>query len=124
MKVFIVDDEPIVARALKRAFMAAGHEVAVASSGDEALLMWSDVKPDLVLLDVFMPGFTGPQVLQKCRDENKLGKEKVVLMTAHSTVKTREQALQLGAHDFIQKPFEDIFKLVERLTSMVNKVDG
>ena len=121
MKIFIVDDEPIVSRALTRAFVSAGHDVTTAASGDEAIALWTGVKPDLVLLDVFMPGFSGPQVLQKLKEENKLGKETIVLMTAHSTVKSREQALNVGAHEFVQKPFENVFKLVEDLTRLVQK---
>jgi CheY-like chemotaxis protein len=121
MKVFVVDDEPIVSRALQRAFTSQGHEVVIASSGDEAVEVWEQVKPDLVLLDVFMPGFTGPQVLQKLKNEGKLKSEYIVLMTAHSTVKSREQALQLGANDFVQKPFDNVFKLVEDLSRTVGK---
>jgi CheY-like chemotaxis protein len=124
VKVFIIDDEPIVSRALQRAFAAKGHDVVIASSGDEAVEMWERVHPDLVLLDVFMPGFTGPQVLQKLKKEGKIKSEYIVLMTAHSTVKSREQALQLGAHDFVQKPFDNVIKLVEDLTGTVGKHGG
>ena len=124
MNILVVDDEPIVGRALQRAFSNAGHSVKIAASGDEALEIWPQQSFDLVLLDVFMPGFTGPQVLAKLKEQKLLGREMVVLMTAHSTVKSRQEALQLGAHEFVQKPFDNILKLVDDLTKLVKKHGG
>ena len=65
MKILVVDDEPIVARALSRAFVAKGHEVTVAHSGEEGLEKWIENSPDAVMLDVVMPGLTGPQVIEE-----------------------------------------------------------
>ena len=125
MKVLVVDDEIIVARALRRAFESRGHEVTVAHTGEEGLEKWCESSPDAVLLDVVMPGLTGPQVIEEYKKRSRLDGNvclaQVILMTAHSGIKGREPALELGAHDFIQKPFEDVFVLVERIEKLVQK---
>ena len=122
MKLLVVDDEMIVARALSRAFTSRGHEVTVAHSGEEGLEKWQTLDPDAVLLDVVMPGLTGPQVIEefKKKSDNK-PRAQVVLMTAHSGVKGRDAALELGADEFIQKPFEDVFKLITQVEDLVRK---
>jgi DNA-binding response OmpR family regulator len=120
MKVLIVDDEHIVARALSRAFASRGHEVVVAHSGEEGLEKWISILPDAVLLDVVMPGLTGPQVIEEYdKRKQKNSRAQIVLMTAHSGVKGREPARELGADEFIQKPFDDVFKLVANVENLV-----
>lgn len=120
MKILVVDDELIVARALLRAFSSRGHEVIVAHSGEEGLEKWIAATPDAVLLDVVMPGLTGPQVIEEYQKKgNKSLQVQIILMTAHSGVKGREPARELGADEFIQKPFEDVFKLVTQVEDLV-----
>ncbi len=115
----MVDDETIVAKALSRAFASRGHEVEVAHSGEEGLEKWLSWNPDAVLLDVVMPGLTGPQVIEEYGKKMASRiRPKVVLMTAHSGVKGLEPAKLLGADDFIQKPFEDIFGLVKHIEDL------
>jgi DNA-binding response OmpR family regulator len=122
MKVLVVDDEMIVAKALARAFASKGHAVAMAHTGEEGIEKWEEFSPDVVMLDVVMPGLTGPQVVEEYRRRQESGKPlpraKVVLMTAHSGVRGREHALELGADDFIAKPFENIFDLVTRVEKL------
>jgi CheY-like chemotaxis protein len=119
MKVLVVDDEVIITRALKRAFESKGHEVSIAHAGEEGLEQWQKILPDVVMLDVVMPGLTGPQVIEEyknyCAVKKIKDQTKIILMTAHSGIKGREAALALGAHDFIQKPFENVFDLVRRI---------
>ena len=103
MKVFIVDDEPIVARALQRAFSNAGHEVQIASSGDEALAIWGQVKPDLVLLDALMPGFDGIQVLEAVKA--RALSIPVILVTGNANEAYLKLAMQAGAKGVLAKPF-------------------
>jgi DNA-binding response OmpR family regulator len=122
MKILIVDDELIVARALQRAFTSKGHEVTLAHSGEEGLEKWLSFSPDAVLLDVVMPGLSGPQVIEEYQKRGHTGQRaQVILMTAHSGVKGREPARELGADEFIQKPFEDVFKLVSQIEELVRK---
>jgi DNA-binding response OmpR family regulator len=120
MKILVVDDEHIVARALSRAFSSKGHKVIVAHSGEEGLKSWIETAPDAVLLDVVMPGLTGPQVIEEyTKKDDSPSRAQIILMTAHSGVKGRDAARELGADEFIQKPFEDVFKLVTQVEDLV-----
>lgn len=110
MKVLIIDDETLVRRSLYRVLQSKGHEVMEAVNGTEGLQVWRTWQPDLVFLDVLMPGLTGPEVLKEIQD---VGKTKVVLMSAFSGEHNVQTAQQMGADLFVPKPFEDIFAVVD-----------
>lgn len=110
MRVLIVDDEDLVRRSLGRALKSKGHEILEAKNGADGLQIWREADPDLVFLDVLMPGLTGPEVL------NEIGSDhgaKVILISAFSGEHNMQTALHMGAHLFIPKPFEDIFAVVK-----------
>lgn len=107
MKVLIVDDEPLVRRSLSRALKNRNHEVAEAADGPSGLETWKSWDPDLVFLDVLMPGLTGPQVLSAIGRERRA---KVVLMSAFSGDAGGTD--MAGADLFLSKPFDDIFAVV------------
>jgi CheY-like chemotaxis protein len=111
MKVLIVDDEPLVRRSLRRAFEAKGHEVLDAVDGRSALKVWLDFLPDVVLLDVLMPGLSGPEVLRQLGPDRSPAK--VILMSAYSGDYNLETAQKMGADLFHPKPFEDVFEVVK-----------
>jgi CheY-like chemotaxis protein len=120
MRILIIDDEAIIAKALGRAFEKRGHEVFLAGSGEEGLRLWEKHRPHLLLIDVMMPGMTGPQVLEERRKlAGGLMDEKVLFMSAHSNIKTDEFAVELGAHGFIPKPFVNVFDLVARCEKLI-----
>lgn len=110
MKVLIVDDEVLVRRSLSRALRSKGHDVKEAENGNEGLRFWREWNPDLVFLDVLMPGLTGPEVLKEIGQE---GHAKVILMSAFSGEHNMQTAQQMGANFFVPKPFEDIFAIVK-----------
>ena len=110
MKVLIIDDEPLVRRALKRVAEKKGHQVFEAGDGIAGKDLWSEVQPDIIFLDVLMPGMTGPQVLNVVDKSNQC---KVVLMSAYSGEYNLEMAKSIGADIFAPKPFDDIFKIFE-----------
>lgn len=127
MKILIVDDEPLVRKSLSRAFRSQAHEVFAAQDGLQGLAMWREVKPDLVMLDVLMPGLSGPEVLREIfrepqtptsiesLDERSSERSaKVILMSAYSGEHNMTTAKQMGASLFIPKPFADIFAVVAR----------
>ncbi|NQZ00582.1 MAG: response regulator [Bdellovibrionales bacterium] len=118
MKVLIIDDEPILRRALSRAFSAKGHEVQAAEGGEQGLKLWREHKPELVMLDVLMPDLNGPQVIERLGSDT--GNAFVVLMSAFTGDFDSQRAKQYGAHEFLSKPFDDVFKLVEGLEERVN----
>ena len=111
MKILIVDDEEIIRRSLKRAFESRNHSVEVAADGLSALNIWKEFKPDFVLMDVIMPGLTGPQVLGE-RTKDHLGE--VCLMSAFSGEYNKQKISELGIKHFFAKPFEQIFDIVKQ----------
>lgn len=118
-KILIIDDEPLVRRSLKRALEASQFEVTEAVDGKQGLQAWKQVRPDLVFLDILMPGLTGPQVLSELDAESR-GLSKVILISAYSGEYNLESAKSLGADHFIPKPFEDIFGIVKLVSEMLN----
>lgn len=110
MKVLIVDDEALVRRSLSRAFASKGHEVAEAPDGAMGLELWRSLKPDLIFLDVLMPGLSGPEVIREIGPDRS---GKVILMSAFAGEHNVETAQQIGADLFIPKPFDDIFQILK-----------
>ena len=94
-----------------------GYEVQEAENGLAGLQTWKSWQPDLVFLDVLMPGMTGPEVLKEMGAEIKA---KVVLMSAFSGEHNMQTARQMGADIFIPKPFEDIFAVVNLAESLLS----
>lgn len=101
-KILIVDDEAQIRRTLRAALVPHGYEVADASSGEEALEALRDEKPDLVLLDLNMPGMGG---LAACREIRERSDVAIIVLTVRDTERDKVQALDAGADDYITKPF-------------------
>lgn len=116
MKILIVDDEPLVRKSLGRAFKAKGHEVTEAVDGNEGLARWLDANPDVVFVDVLMPGLSGPELLKEALPQlrEKKWKGRVILMSAYSGEHNVTTAQQMGADLFVPKPFDDVFALVSK----------
>jgi len=107
---FVVDDDRHYARLLSyRVSKGAGHEVEVLHSGEEAIARLGDGAPDLVLLDIMMPGLDGVETLKRMR---KLRPDlPVVMISAQGDVETAVEAMRLGAYDYITKGQDDLVKL-------------
>ena len=102
-RVLVVDDEPAVRRSVERSLRYEGYEVLAAGDGASALRVLRDEHPDLVVLDVTLPGFDG---LAVCRRIRSAGDRTAVLMlTARDTVAARVAGLDAGADDYLVKPF-------------------
>jgi DNA-binding NtrC family response regulator len=98
-----VDDEHLIRWSLEQNLKKQGYEVVTAASGEDALKLVRDEQPDLVLLDIQLPGINGLEVLEKIKeiDEEII----VVMVTAHGGLETAINAMRLGAYDYINKPF-------------------
>ena len=118
MTVLIVDDEPLIRLSLSRAFKSQGDTVYVAEDGIKGEEEWKKLNPDLVILDVLMPGLTGPQLIEKLKNTST---SKVVLISAFSGDYDVDSIKKLGADLFIAKPFNDIFEVVKRAKELVQK---
>jgi two-component system KDP operon response regulator KdpE len=103
-RILVVDDEQSIQRALKRNLIAGGYEVQVAGSGAEALAILDQGMPDLILLDLCLPGdISGLQVCERVREESSL--PPIIVLSARSEEKMKVQAFDLGADDYLTKPF-------------------
>ena len=100
--ILVVDDEASIRRILETRLTMVGYTVATACDGEEALEMFGSVEPDLVVLDVMMPRRDGYGVVQELR---KTSDVPIVMLTALSEVKDRILGLELGADDYLMKPF-------------------
>ncbi len=100
--VLIVDDEPSILKSLRDLLSDEGFEVITASNGYEALKVIDQDSPDLVLLDIWMPGMDGIETLIEIKKENPF--IQVIIITGHGTIETAVKAIKLGAYDLIEKP--------------------
>ncbi len=114
--VLVVDDQPQNIRLLDAVLSPRGYAVVTASSGEEALKLLSEADPDLVLLDVVMPGMDGHAVCRRIRADPQTAFLPVVMITA-SGDQEKLQALESGADDFVSKPF-DQSELLARVASL------
>lgn len=101
-KILVVDDEPNVRLMMRTVLELAGFAVAEAEDGGQALRGRRAIEPDLILLDLRMPGMDGLATLQRLRDEGN--ETAVVIMSAHGSVADAVAAMKLGAIDFLSKP--------------------
>lgn len=106
-KVLVVEDEIHIQKLIKLILEKNKFEVHAVSSGEEALqyLDACEVKPDLVLLDIMMPGIDGLQVLKSIKANSSLKQIPVVMLTALAQESVVLQGIKLGAKDYIRKPF-------------------
>jgi DNA-binding NtrC family response regulator len=102
-KILVVDDEHLIRWSLEQNLKKQGYEVLTAGTGEDALRIVREDQPDLLLLDIQLPGISGLEVLEKVKE---LDEEIIVIMvTAHGGLETAVNAMRLGAFDYINKPF-------------------
>jgi len=121
--VLIVDDEPNIVLSLEFLMRQAGYDVRVARDGDAALAAVAERVPDLVLLDVMMPGRDGYEVCQAIRANPACARTRIVMLTARSREVEREKGIALGADDYVTKPFSTRV-LVDRVREMLASGHG
>ncbi len=102
--ILIVEDERLLLSSLKKALSKDGYQVTTATCGEEALDSYKKDNPDIILLDVRLPGMDGMQVLKKVKSLD--GSIPIIIMTAFSGIKGAVEAIKLGAYDYIAKPFD------------------
>jgi DNA-binding response OmpR family regulator len=110
--VLVVDDHPRVLRLIEADLKLLGYDVLTTTSGEEALELVKTRKPDIMILDIIMPGTDGLEVLKQLRAFSQIP---VIALSAN--LGERDNALRLGANDFVVKPFnsDEIVKRIEKL---------
>jgi adenylate cyclase len=117
-RILVVDDTPTNVRLLVDLLQAAGYETAAAKSGEEGLEMVAQFLPDLVLLDVMMPGLNGYDVCARLRSQPSTALLPIVLVTALDGKDDKVRGLEAGADDFLTKPI-DRHELLARVRSLL-----
>ncbi|HHV14985.1 MAG TPA: response regulator transcription factor [Gelria sp.] len=100
--ILLVEDEKKIRDMLSKHLRQEGFGVALASNGLEALQIWQDIKPDLIVLDLMLPGLSGWEVLKRIRQKNNTP---IIVLTARADEVDKLLGLELGADDYITKPF-------------------
>ncbi len=125
MRILVVDDEPAIRRMFKLLLGGKGHRVSEAGDGDEALAAVRRDAPEVILLDLQLPGRTGVEVLPELLEAAPA--TRVVMMTAHGTIASAVAAMRAGAWDYLTKPFDNDELLarlarIEEVTRLGNEV--
>jgi len=119
-KILIVDDEPDMRLAIKNVLKIRGYDSIEAGDGKKAVELVEKENPDLVLLDIRLPGMDGVEALERIRKFNK--KVPVVMITGYGHIQSAVDVMKLGAQEYLQKPFEnaELIEVVRRFTEEKN----
>ncbi len=117
--VLVVDDEELTLRTISRGLRAEGYEVFTAASGEDALRIFEEQDPELILLDIILPGIDGVEVLRRMKSANPAAI--VLMMSAYHMVDRAVEAMKAGAYDYLVKPFHlaDLMSTLERAGEML-----
>jgi len=124
-RVLVIDDEAPIRLLCRVNLEAAGIEVLEAEDGPRGLALARDERPDVILLDVMMPGMDGWQVLEELLDDERTSGIPVIFLTARAELRDQARGLELGGIDYVTKPFSpiDLAPLVEELIGRVSRGD-
>lgn len=118
--VLVVDDEPTIAEVVSRYLERAGYQTRIAADGIAAVDAAATQRPDLVVLDLMLPGIDGLEVMRRLREQDR--GTPVILLTAKGEESDRVIGLRLGADDYVVKPFSPA-ELVARVDAVLRRVD-
>tara|TARA_R110000850_G_scaffold206547_2_gene332747 strand:+ start:2765 stop:3139 length:375 start_codon:yes stop_codon:yes gene_type:complete len=119
-QILLVDDNTTNLQVLFQALAPEGYELLVAQSGEEALTTVSEISPDLVLLDIKMPGIDGFETFRRMRGDPKTAHIPIVFLSAHANVDSIAEAGALGAEGYLTKPFQ-FDDIILKVQSIVGK---
>jgi len=118
--IFVVDDDPALLRGLDIALQGRGYAVRTAPGGAEFLELLESESPDLVVMDVMMPGMSGLEVLRRLRADERWAELPVMMVTAYPHADVSEEAARRGVGDVVPKPFR-LEELVERIEKQLGR---
>jgi len=115
--ILVVDDEPQIRRVLRSTLSFRGYTISEVSSGEEAVEVASKLKPDLILLDVNLPGMSG---VETCREIRRSSDAPIIMLTVRNAERDKVVALDAGADDYVTKPF-GIEELLARIRATLRR---
>jgi len=115
--ILIVDDEPQIRRVMRTTLSSHGYSVIEAKSGEEALELVRTERPDLIVLDVNLPGISG---LETCREIRASSDVRIIMLTVRNSERDKVQALDAGADDYVVKPF-GVEELMARIRAALRR---
>jgi DNA-binding response OmpR family regulator len=118
-RVLVVDDDPVIVRLLEVNLNLDGYEVETATRGEQALERARETNPDLLILDVMMPGLDGWDTCRRLREQPRFAETPVVFLSARSQDDDRSKGLDLGPVAYLTKPFDPV-----RLMELVRRMLG
>jgi two-component system response regulator RegX3 len=116
-KILLVEDERSIAEGLKISLESEGFQVGWAKDGNEALTAWERARPDLIVLDLMLPGISGTEV---CRTIRARSDVPIIMLTARDTEVDRVVGLEIGADDYLTKPFSTR-ELIARIRAILRR---
>lgn len=122
-KILLVDDDVDLAELLKTKLTSEGHDVVTTNTGDGAFELAKQLKPDIALLDIMLPGVTGYQICRRIRKDPELYSMGVLMLTALGEDPEVQHGLEQGADDYIVKPFK-LDRLIEKLGFLNGLLDA
>ena len=116
-RILIIEDDPSIGKLLRRALILEGYVTELADDGYKGLSAFASNRPDLIILDLMLPGMDGIQLCRRIREESNLP---ILMLTARDTVDDRVLGLDTGADDYVTKPF-DIDELLARVRAQLRR---
>lgn len=116
--ILVIEDDPSLRDGLAMNFQLHGYNTLTAADGDEGMKLAFDSKPDLIILDIMLPGWSGLDILAELREKN--ADVPVLILSARDRTKDKIEGLELGADDYVTKPFE-LPELLARVEAMLRR---
>lgn len=116
-KILIVDDDVTITDLMKMLVSMEGHEPTTVNDSTKAIEIADAIQPDLITLDLMMPGLTGYELCELLHNDPRFAKIPIVVISAKDDPASRERALQVGAWDYITKPF-GVDEFIEKITEL------
>ena len=119
-KILIVEDDPSFSRAISHIIEKEGYDVITASNGMAGLRMAKDENPDLLILDVMLPGLDGFEICHQLRQDPQTEKLPIIMLSAKGQEIDKTTGLKVGANEYLTKPIDRAL-LLEKITSLLSK---
>ena len=119
-RILLVEDNEMNRDMLSRRLIRKGYEVVMAVDGNEGLQKGQEIKPDLILMDMSLPGIDGWEATRRLKADSATSPIPVIALTAHAMAGDREKAIEAGCDDYDTKPVE-FTRLLEKIEALLNK---